>query len=212
MLLIAAAALVGGGAVALTVGDGRAWLVLTLGVVTGWCAASALVAAPAGPLAVSASPLPEPTRAPRPASPGAPSPTVAVESAAAEEPSPAAPPPTATIEPATSVAPAPAVPLPAAAAVVPGQAAPDPPPAFAASALAPAALAPAPAPPTEPSPAQPAPGDPVLPAAAVWLDELAARQRSRTAELRRSIRDVIERLDEDEPTPPRRRRPKAPRP
>ncbi|HWP29397.1 MAG TPA: hypothetical protein VNM50_07650, partial [Chloroflexota bacterium] len=36
------------------------------------------------------------------------------------------------------------------------------------------------------------------------LQDLAARQRSGTAELRRSIRDVIERLEEDEPPPPRR--------
>jgi hypothetical protein len=42
------------------------------------------------------------------------------------------------------------------------------------------------------------------------LHDLAARQRSSTADLRRSIRDVIERLDDEEP-PPARRRGKKPR-
>jgi hypothetical protein len=41
------------------------------------------------------------------------------------------------------------------------------------------------------------------------LQDLAARQRSSTADLRRSIRDVIERLEDDEP--PVRRRGKKPR-
>jgi hypothetical protein len=44
----------------------------------------------------------------------------------------------------------------------------------------------------------------------VRLQDLAARQRSSTADLRRSIRDVIERLDDDEP-PASRRRGKKPR-
>lgn len=39
----------------------------------------------------------------------------------------------------------------------------------------------------------------------VRLQDLAARQRSSTADLRRSIRDVIERLEDDEPPAPRRR-------
>ncbi len=38
------------------------------------------------------------------------------------------------------------------------------------------------------------------------LQDLAARQRSSTADLRRSIRDVIERLEDEEPPPARRRK------
>jgi hypothetical protein len=44
----------------------------------------------------------------------------------------------------------------------------------------------------------------------VRLQDLAERQRSSTADLRRSIRDVIERLEDEEP-PPSRRRGKKPR-
>ncbi len=43
----------------------------------------------------------------------------------------------------------------------------------------------------------------------VRLQDLAARQRSSTADLRRSIRDVIERLEDDEQPPARRRGKKA---
>jgi hypothetical protein len=43
----------------------------------------------------------------------------------------------------------------------------------------------------------------------VRLQDLAARQRSSTADLRRSIRDVIERLEDEEPPSPRRRGKKA---
>jgi hypothetical protein len=43
------------------------------------------------------------------------------------------------------------------------------------------------------------------------LQDLAARQRSSTADLRRSIRDVIERLEDEEPPAPRRRSGKKPR-
>jgi hypothetical protein len=53
-------------------------------------------------------------------------------------------------------------------------------------------------------------GPEVVPADGL-LQGLAARQRSSTAELRRSIRDVIERLEDDETPPARRRRPKGPK-
>jgi hypothetical protein len=74
----------------------------------------------------------------------------------------------------------------------------------------PATAAPAGGPSPGPAPdgASPAPAGDALagapPAVETRLQDLAARQRSGTAELRRSIRDVIERLEEDEPPPPRR--------
>jgi hypothetical protein len=58
---------------------------------------------------------------------------------------------------------------------------------------------------THPSPPDASPDIPTSLPVEGRLQDLAARQRSSTADLRRSIRDVIERLEDEEPPAPRRR-------
>ena len=229
LLLVAVAAFIGGGALALGTGDGRALLALALGVVAGGCAAAAL-AQPAAPRSSVERPPRSPSSEAAPTNAAQPTPTAVPQVAPAPSPAavpdrPSTPTPAPVSEPAAAVRAA----APAAAESTPVyEDAPrdaEPSPALVgvavqaegAPAATPAGLA------EEQAVSAPAEGDAALgeqPPAAIGpevvpadglLQGLAARQRSSTAELRRSIRDVIERLEDDETPPARRRRPKGPK-
>lgn len=246
MLVVAAAALVAGAAVALTSGDARGLLVLSLGGVGGWAACQGLTrrAIGAEPASMSQTVIPAEAPAPSPTAPAVREgeaagwaaeragaigteparsgrvDTVAPDPGGAPAPAPAPSAATASL----SVAPAARAPLPAAvltpelvavgaaresaAAVAHGDVAPEaraevPPEPERGE---PSADVPAGSPPAEaPSPAAEASAEVATPLPTeVRLQDLAERQRSSTADLRRSIRDVIERLEDDEPAPRRR--------
>ncbi len=212
LLLLAAAALLGGGAFALVTGDARALVPLVLGAVGGWCAAQALArrVAPATPPADVQSGLrpaagPVLAETPRAAANGhgavAGAPATAVGEAtngaqvapilAADEAGPRVPATVAgRLAPAAEAAALPADPAPEPTAAIVGPPSVDPASEKDEAITAPTAESPTP-----------------LPVDA-RLQDLAARQRTGTAELRRSIRDVIERLEEEElpVEPPRRSR------
>jgi hypothetical protein len=185
---------------ALLAGDGRLWLTLLLGAVGGACAAAAWSAAGASPRRAERHlpvPLPDAPR-PRPTL----TPTHDVRRS----------PPTNSLDPAPRLPPATEPPLPPPAR--PESAAADTMPTEAPLAATTAAedrdreptaanlwaatirLPPAPA--DVATTDAPAPSPPALSPAHERLRGLAARQRAGTAELRRSIRDAIERLDPDD--------------
>jgi len=216
LLLLAAAALLGGGALALITGDARALGPLALGALGGWCAAQALTwrvapATPAANVAAGQPPAAGPAlaEAPRAAAnghgtaTGAPAaPVGKAANGAHVSPLPTASEAEARIPAAVAGRIAPAPEHDQAAAGLPTDRTPEPLAAIAGPSGADSA------PEQDQATAAPADESPAPLPVDSRLQDLAARQRTGTAELRRSIRDVIERLEEEEVPvePPRRSR------